>query len=390
MKVAALLLAAALAAQPIVVVRSGSASGAKMQSYATAAGGNPIWTVDAPLYVGSGVYLDFLLRGGTVAQIETDGAFALGQVPTASLRGTCRNGEILWDSTAAALKVCSSNTWSTLGAPAGTKYLVQQADAALPNAQAMGALGTGLVLNATSTGVQSIYGGTSCTNQFPRGLNVSGAATCASVADADLTGTVGYSHGGTGLNYVSQGSLPYGATASSYGWVTAGSAGQALFSNETSAPTFQDVPRITRIFSDYTNSTTSMTATALTWTTPNTGSNTRSGFSCPLAVKSSTTTLGTQVDVQSSVAPSSSTYMLTWISAAGTPPSTAGTQNVVVATADSTALGPTAGLTSYTIWRLEGVIQHTTSVSTVTIRAKASGAGTVTIAGGSYCTYYAY
>lgn len=42
------------------------------------------------------------------------------------------------------------------GAPADATYLVQVADADLPNAQAMGALATGLVKNTTTTGVQSI------------------------------------------------------------------------------------------------------------------------------------------------------------------------------------------------------------------------------------------
>jgi len=111
------------------------------------------------------------------------------------------------------------DTWQTIsagGAPTTSKYLLQQADGSLPNAQAMGALSTGIVKNTTTTGVQSIassgtdygpptsgnatgliisttgtgahtaYGGASCTNQFPRSLNASGAATCASVADADL------------------------------------------------------------------------------------------------------------------------------------------------------------------------------------------------------------
>lgn len=72
-------------------------------------------------------------------------------------------------------------------APVTSKYLLQQPDAFLPNAQSMSALGTGLVLSTTTTGVQSIYAGTSCANQFPRSLNASGAATCASVADADIS-----------------------------------------------------------------------------------------------------------------------------------------------------------------------------------------------------------
>lgn len=44
----------------------------------------------------------------------------------------------------------------TSGAPTTSKYLLQVVDAALPNAQAMSALATGLVKNTTATGVQSI------------------------------------------------------------------------------------------------------------------------------------------------------------------------------------------------------------------------------------------
>jgi fibronectin-binding autotransporter adhesin len=45
--------------------------------------------------------------------------------------------------------------------------------------------GTGLVL--TTSGVASNYAGTSCTNQFVRSLNASGAATCATVGAADVS-----------------------------------------------------------------------------------------------------------------------------------------------------------------------------------------------------------
>lgn len=65
-------------------------------------------------------------------------------------------------------------------------YITQTSNATLTNEQAMGSLGTGLVLNTTTTGVQSIFAGTSCTNQFPRSLNASGTATCSSVANADV------------------------------------------------------------------------------------------------------------------------------------------------------------------------------------------------------------
>ena len=47
---------------------------------------------------------------------------------------------------------------------------------------------TGLVLG-NGAGAPTAYGGTSCTNQFPRSLNASGAATCASVAiGSDVSG----------------------------------------------------------------------------------------------------------------------------------------------------------------------------------------------------------
>lgn len=102
------------------------------------------------------------------------------------------------------------------GAPTDAKYITQTCNVDLTNEQCMSALGTGLVLNTTTTGVQSIYAGTTCTNQFPRSLNASGAATCAAVSlTADVTGTLAQSNGGTGA-----------------GALTC-SAGQALTSNGT-------------------------------------------------------------------------------------------------------------------------------------------------------------
>src|SRR5258708_2649220 len=73
------------------------------------------------------------------------------------------------------------------------KYITQAAHADLSAEQSLGALTTGLLLNTSdaTTGVLSKYAGTSCTNQFRRSLNASGAATCANVASADITdGTI--------------------------------------------------------------------------------------------------------------------------------------------------------------------------------------------------------
>lgn len=73
-------------------------------------------------------------------------------------------------------------------APNDAQYVTRRVEADLSAEHSIGALTTGLLLNtvATAQGTLSAYAGTSCTNQFPRSLNASGAATCASIADADL------------------------------------------------------------------------------------------------------------------------------------------------------------------------------------------------------------
>lgn len=75
------------------------------------------------------------------------------------------------------------------GAPTDAQYWVGAANATLSAEHNLGALATGLVIN--TAGTPSAYAGASCTNQFPRSLNASGAATCASVAlAADVSGNL--------------------------------------------------------------------------------------------------------------------------------------------------------------------------------------------------------
>ena len=77
------------------------------------------------------------------------------------------------------------------GAPTTAGYWTKTADATLTNEMDMSALASGLILNTITTGVPTIYAGTSCTNQFNRSLNASGAATCAGVGVADFTANQG-------------------------------------------------------------------------------------------------------------------------------------------------------------------------------------------------------
>ena len=94
----------------------------------------------------------------------------------------------------------SGSTWTVTvaggggGAPTTATYITQTPDATLTNEQALSALATGIVVNATGTGVLTIYTGATCTNQFIRALSASGAATCASVnLSTDVTGLLAVS-----------------------------------------------------------------------------------------------------------------------------------------------------------------------------------------------------
>jgi hypothetical protein len=73
------------------------------------------------------------------------------------------------------------------GAPDTAPYLTKTPVAGLTAEEALSLLATGLMINTTSTGVPTIYGGASCTSQFIRSLTASGAATCAGVATTDLS-----------------------------------------------------------------------------------------------------------------------------------------------------------------------------------------------------------
>lgn len=77
------------------------------------------------------------------------------------------------------------------GAPSNATYITQVADATLTNEQALGALGNGIMVNTTGTGVVSIYAGSSCgANQYANATSASGALTCAQVTTAQLSGTI--------------------------------------------------------------------------------------------------------------------------------------------------------------------------------------------------------
>lgn len=106
----------------------------------------------------------------------------------------------------------SAGAWTPIssgsGAPATASFLTRVAEAGLTSETALGALGTGLLINTTTTGVPTIYAGVTCTNQFLRVLSAIGAGTCATVdLLTDTTSTLTVSRGGTGLTTGTSGGI---------------------------------------------------------------------------------------------------------------------------------------------------------------------------------------
>lgn len=416
--------AATCAAAPSIPTPAGS--GAELQirasgtAFATYAGASCPYAISALTASGSAtcqpaptIPADISSAHYVTTQAET-GLSAEAVLPTCS--GT---DKLTFNGTTIA---CATDQTGGGGAPIAATYITQTPDATLTGEQALSALGTGILKNTTGTGVLSIAAaGTdyvaATSGSAIQKANGSGGLTAASSGTdyAPATngssilkgnGAGGFSNAVSGTDYQAPLTLPLSvgnggtnsaatATAGGVGYGTgtahaysaAGTAGQGLYSGGAGAPTWADAPKLVRLTSDYTNATTTLSNTALTWTSP--ASVSRSAFDCGLMVKSSATTTGGQFDVNVSVAPTAITYELEYVTAAGTAPSTGGTKVFVQAVAIATLLGPAAtALTTYTLWRLRGVIVHTASAATVTVRGKAGAAGTLTVSQGSYCSYY--
>jgi hypothetical protein len=133
-------------------------------------------------------------------------------------------------------------------APASATFWLATANAALPNASVLGALGSGLVLNATTTGIPSIYAGSSCTNQFVRSLSAVGAAACASVSlTADVTGTLPVANGGTSLATLTAHAIYVGNTTSAPTALSVGATGTVLAGATGADPAFTATPTLDSI-----------------------------------------------------------------------------------------------------------------------------------------------
>jgi hypothetical protein len=119
--------------------------------------------------------------------IIRDGGTRIGPVGWKALELNCGQNMTCSQSGTVATLSCTASVDGGAFGPVDAQYWTGAANATLTAEKNLGALGTGLVIN--TAGVPSAYTGTSCTNQFPRSLSASGAATCATVTLGTDTNT---------------------------------------------------------------------------------------------------------------------------------------------------------------------------------------------------------
>lgn len=174
------------------------------------------------------------LTAGTNIAISTAtpgqvGISVTGSVATANALAAdpsdCTAGQYATTIAASGNLTCSQVAYSQVsGTPtipsdtSGAGYWTKTAEGGLSNEVDMSALGTGIVLNTTTTGIPTIYAGTTCTSQFARSLSASGAATCASVdLETDTEATpLPVTKGGLGLTTVAVNQIPVGTETDGY------------------------------------------------------------------------------------------------------------------------------------------------------------------------------
>jgi hypothetical protein len=287
---------------------------------------------------------------------------------------------------------CATDQTGGGGAPVGATYITQTSDATLTGEQALSALGTGLVKNTTGTGVLSI--GASGTDYAPA---TSGSAILKG------NGAGGFSNAVAGTDYQAPLTLPLSIANGGTNSEPTAVNGAIVYSTGDSARAFRGRHRRAVALLDRCRSpwmgrcAEARPADGGLHERHHDDEQHGAGLDLAgggIAVRVHLPAHG-QVERHDDrragrrhvLGRTDHDHLRAVLrDGGGHPPSTAGTHSVIAATANSTALGTTAGLTTYTIWRLEGIIVHTASASTVTIRAKASG-GTITIGSGSNCQY---
>jgi hypothetical protein len=414
-----------------------------------------------PTACGAGTYVTDLSAAGALSCSTPAGTYALpdstsgvtgGIRLTGDLAGTATSPSVVDDShnhgssTIAALDVSdtTTGTWSQArggtGAAAltctategltsnGTTYscraiaadisaasfITKVAESGLSNEFALGSLGTGLLINSTTTGVPTIMSSQTCTNQFARSSTASGTWTCAGLGVADFTANQGTTaqvlHGNAagqptwgnvatadlGANVIAianggtnstatptNGGITYG-TGTAQAYSAAGTSGQILTSTGAGAPGWKSMAQLIRVSgSNFT--TTSATAVNVTGLSITTAAGTPYMFQCLLDTTGSATGgPRATVTLTTSTATSMAYSIRSHTTAATTLLYTGGS-----ASGTLSATCTSACLTTDIPIAIEGMVNVNANSGTLTIGVANGTAGqTTTVKIGSYCIWW--
>jgi hypothetical protein len=319
------------------------------------------------------------------------------------------------------------------GAPTTAGYWTTIADAGLSAEVAMGTLASGLILNTATTGVPTIYGGASCTNQFPRALSASGAPTCAGIEVADFTANQGstitvlhgnaagqpswgsivaadlptttIAKGGTNLTTVAANQVWVGTAADTVAVKTLPSCSNAttsklLFDNATQTfscgtdQTSAGGPTMTRLTATWASSATA-NATGIVgtggvpMTSPTYGASAPFSFDCVISTTRAATTNGPRYGVAASAG---SVTRISYTGQIGLAATTRTETKLVAAMTTNCAANCTAAMTTGTLAQVEDDFIKGTGVmnasGTISLYMAPSAAAAQTAQIGSYCLWY--
>lgn len=228
--------------------------------------------------------------------------------------------------------------------------------------------------SAAGTGTQVLHG------------SAAGGPSWAAVnLGSDVTGTLPIASGGTNSTATpTAGGVGYG-TGSAHAYSAAGTAGYALVSGGSGAPTWETKDRLYRVTgSNYTNATTTpSTITGLSWPL---AANQELGFQCVLGVQNSAATSAIRYNVSG---PAGATTVALQFNVH----TTSATAEVITTAAAFSAAAQSTSVVASVITTLHsdfirGVILNGATAGTVSIQAAGSAASTSTVYRGSYCEVF--
>lgn len=262
------------------------------------------------------------------------------------------------------------------GAPDNAQYWVGAADATLSAEKNLGALGTGLVIN--TAGVPSIKSANTCTNQFPRSDNASGAWTCATVSlTADVTGDLPFSN----IAQASAASKLLGRGDSGAGDFQEISLGSGLSMSGTTLSASGGSGSIVRVQTSGVSSTDAVNWTDVTGLTWSVTSGTDSSFTCQIMYTTAATTTAIHISMNG---PS-----ITDLRYCNLDNTSATATHASCQTAYDTVTNPnTAGGATALLFTLAGTLTPSAN-GTLAVRLKTEvGGSAANVLRGSFCTIF--